>query len=274
MLRQEELQGLDYWQRYGFAHVGLMYHLHPKLFMQTTLNGELYGCNGSFVHTQAGTLDHQEVNLLPNVNLTWNIGSWNLSTRYTAMVKRPNANQLNPYRDESNPTFIRVGNPELRGSYTHNISISPSVEVKIFTFPTYISVKYSLTASGNSIVPYQWVDQENRNIVSYANLGKYLSQTALLEFSPTFSKQLSLTLNAGAGWQQSVFADGSDNANLSFNGGGSINYSFSKEGRCSLDCSYSPFESEVQSVRNTNYVSMNFKADYYNAKIKLGVRFK
>jgi len=62
----------------------------------------------------------QTFNYAPNAYLMYNIGSGkNLRFDYRGRSEAPSVYQLDPSRDETNPTNIRMGNPDLMPRFTH-----------------------------------------------------------------------------------------------------------------------------------------------------------
>lgn len=59
-------------------------------------------------------------NFAPNGYLKYNMGKGkNLRFDYRGRSESPSVSQLDPSRNESNPTHIRIGNPDLRPKFTH-----------------------------------------------------------------------------------------------------------------------------------------------------------
>ncbi|MDF2438484.1 MAG: hypothetical protein K0Q95_2860 [Bacteroidota bacterium] len=88
-----------------------------------------------------------------------------LNFRYTTNSNQPSIDQLQPIPDNSNPNQIRIGNPALLPTFSHNLNLS---------FNTYkpISGKY-MWMNGNFSV----IDNAFANSIVYDSLGRTISKT-------------------------------------------------------------------------------------------------
>ncbi|HEX8517849.1 MAG TPA: outer membrane beta-barrel family protein [Bacteroidia bacterium] len=85
--------------------------------------------------------------------------------RYTTNSSQPSLNQLQPIPDNSNPNQVRIGNPDLLPTYSHNFNAS---------FNTYkpLSGKY-IWCNGN----FSITDNAFANATTYDSIGRTISQT-------------------------------------------------------------------------------------------------
>jgi hypothetical protein len=97
-------------------------------------------------------------NLLPNARFQYNFSKFkNLSINYSTTTNQPTVSQLQPVPDNSNPLNIRLGNPDLKQEYSHNIQgglqmVSPYKNKNMFAF-------FRMQTTQNKIVNYDEVDQ-------------------------------------------------------------------------------------------------------------------
>ncbi|MBK5284626.1 MAG: outer membrane beta-barrel protein [Bacteroidia bacterium] len=112
--------------------------------------------------------------------------------RYRTESTQPDVNQLQPVPDNSNPNYVRIGNPDLLPTFTHAFD---------FNFNSYKPV------SGRNIwsnIHYQVNNDAFANLTSYDSLGRTISQTVntngsksaygYLNFDiPMFEKKLSIS---------------------------------------------------------------------------------
>ena len=64
-------------------------------------------------------------NVLPNGRFQYTFGRGRTFTAdYRTRVNAPSVSQLQPVVDNSNPLYIRSGNPDLRPEYTHTLNIN------------------------------------------------------------------------------------------------------------------------------------------------------
>lgn len=62
------------------------------------------------------------VNILPNATFRYNFSRFrNLNVYYNASTNQPSAAQLQPVPDNSNPLYVKLGNPDLKQEFTHSL---------------------------------------------------------------------------------------------------------------------------------------------------------
>jgi hypothetical protein len=111
---------------------------------------------------------HQQ-QFAPNLQLNYSVSKYGqLFTNYAISSSAPSAEQLSPVADNTNPLFMKVGNPSLKGTFTQNISA---------TYYYYQPVRgFSLNISGNGsmgrneIVTDQYYDSLGRQTSTYRNV--------------------------------------------------------------------------------------------------------
>ena len=71
--------------------------------------------------TQSTKVERDDVGLFPSLHLGWRqSGAVTWILNYSLRIQRPNPQDLNPYRNLTNPYDIRVGNPNLQNEQTHS----------------------------------------------------------------------------------------------------------------------------------------------------------
>lgn len=96
-------------------------------------------------------------NLLPTADFRYNFSRFrNLSLNYSTSTNQPSMQQLQPVPDNSNPLYIREGNPDLRQEFTHRLRanlnlLSPYRNRNFF-------LNFTATSTSNRIVNYDSVD--------------------------------------------------------------------------------------------------------------------
>lgn len=115
--------GMDYEQSVAYANAMLMGSVFKRrLGYSLALNTENVINKGINVSTSR-SLDYHELNLIPKITLSWRVlKNYQLWSSYTCISRRPRQEQLDPYRDVSDPYNINVGNPNLKGEITHTFS--------------------------------------------------------------------------------------------------------------------------------------------------------
>lgn len=86
--------------------------------------------------------------VVPSASIGMKIGQMqNLRFGYDMRIRRPSIGYLNPYLDDSNPTYIRQGNPNLESEKSHRLSLSFSSFTQQFNLN--LSLRHSF--NNNSI---------------------------------------------------------------------------------------------------------------------------
>lgn len=145
-------------------------------------------------------ITHQNVkqsinNILPYLGYMYKFSdNSRFNLRYTTNSNQPSINQLQPIPDNSNPNQVRLGNPDLRPTYSHNFNMS---------FNSYkpISGKYiwcngSFTITDDAFANYTTYDSIGRTVSKTVNTdGNYNGNVYIGGGLPFFSKALQLNPN-------------------------------------------------------------------------------
>jgi len=104
----------------AFRHQRTEYNFTAGVNWQQTLSGNTF-------HSPNGdsSLRLSFLSVLPNANLQVNFSKYqNLRLFYNTFTNQPAITQLQPVPDNSDPLNIRVGNPELKQEYYHNLRLN------------------------------------------------------------------------------------------------------------------------------------------------------
>ncbi|WP_321333706.1 TonB-dependent receptor domain-containing protein [uncultured Bacteroides sp.] len=146
-----------------------------------------------------GRGDDFKVNLddvIPSASLGIKIGkTQNLRGGYNMRIWRPSIYYLNPYRDESNPTSISYGNPELKSEKSHVFNLSYSSFTAKFNLN--LSLRYSF--NNNGIESYSFLENGILNN-TYKNIGKSRNSGLSLYANWNASSMTRLYINADGGY--------------------------------------------------------------------------
>lgn len=170
-----------------------------------------YRLNGQFSVVEdselLGRVDKNYLNLTPNVSY-WKTmkGNKRLNARYAMGVTPPNIADLQPYKDISNPLYIREGNPDLEPEVSHSFNTGYSM----YDPATFINLRLSFNSTfyQNQVVQNQTIDPETlvttykagnvsggQRYYPYLGFGFPIVKTkasAYLSANPSYSKSLSL----------------------------------------------------------------------------------
>jgi len=87
-----------------------------------------------------------------------------LSIEYITSSQNPTINQLQPVKDNSNPNFINIGNPNLLPTFTHGVNLN---------FNSWKSVSGKYTWLG---LNYYYTNNDISNSTSYDSIGRTVSK--------------------------------------------------------------------------------------------------
>jgi hypothetical protein len=129
-------------------------------------------------------LKRNVVNLSPMAQLRYNFSrTKNLRVDYDGTTSQPNLTQMQPVPDYSDPTNIKIGNPDLNPRYTNRLSL------RLQNFNPEVQFAYMLMADGNFVV---------NDIVSYTvNQNDYSGnrQTRYENVNGNYSANLRFMMN-------------------------------------------------------------------------------
>ncbi|MFX1707342.1 TonB-dependent receptor [Chitinophaga sp. CC14] len=111
---------------------------------------------------------HQQ-QFAPNLQLNYSVSKYGrLFTNYSISSSAPSAEQLSPVVDNTNPLFMKVGNPLLKGTFTQNLSLM------FFVYQPVTGFTFNLSGNGsvarNEIVADQRYDSLGRQISTFQNV--------------------------------------------------------------------------------------------------------
>ncbi|WP_081835032.1 MULTISPECIES: TonB-dependent receptor domain-containing protein [unclassified Bacteroides] len=133
--------------------------------------------------------------LVPALSATASLGeSQNIGLNYNLRIRRPGIEELDPYRDRSNPSAVSYGNPQLDAEKTHNLALVYSLSGSRFSMNA--TLRHSL--SSNAIQQYSFYRDGLLN-TTFGNVVKN-NKTALnlyLNWSMTGSTRMLLNAEAG-----------------------------------------------------------------------------
>jgi hypothetical protein len=170
-----------------------------------------YNLNGQFSVVEEsenlGTVDKNYLNITPNVSYWKSMkGNKRLNAGYSMGVTPPNISDLQPYKDISNPLYIREGNPDLKPEVAHSFNAG----YNMYDPATFINFRVSLNSTfyESQVVQNQTIDPETfvttykagnvsggQRYFSYIGFGFPIVKTkfnAFLNANPSYTKSLTL----------------------------------------------------------------------------------
>ncbi|WP_238555019.1 TonB-dependent receptor [Chryseobacterium sp. P1-3] len=104
-----------------------------------------------------------------NINIYYQLAEGkNISLYNYSNFTIPGAEQLTPYKDESNPLITYTGNPDLKNTWTNSMYLYFNNFNKIKNINYYINIGF--TYRNNDIINYTKYDDAGKQIVTYDNV--------------------------------------------------------------------------------------------------------
>jgi hypothetical protein len=183
------------------AGLKFIYEVKKMRFTIGTKARNVYVNNNNVFRDQRITQNFN--NILPFSTLRYKFSdNKSMDIRYTTSSQNPTISQLQPVRDNSNPNFINIGNPNLLPTFMHNLN---------FNFNSWKSVSGKYTWMG---LTYNYTNNDIATATAYDSIGRTLSQAINVNGNyslngyigtsmPFFSKKLELAPNLWSSYTNS-----------------------------------------------------------------------
>ncbi|HCN52161.1 MAG TPA: hypothetical protein DIT10_24295 [Chryseobacterium sp.] len=154
-----------------------------EMKVNSIYNGQQYDLQKNFV------LPEYNVNLYYQLSEGKTLSVYNYSN-FTI----PTAEQLTPYKDESNPLVTYTGNPNLKNTWTNNLYLYFNNYNKVKDLSYYFNLGF--TYRNNDIINFSTYDDSGKQIVTYDNISGNKNFNAGGGFSKVFKwKNHKLVIN-------------------------------------------------------------------------------
>lgn len=154
-----------------------------EMKVNSIYNGQQYDLQKNFV------LPEYNVNLYYQISEGKTLSVYNYSN-FTI----PTAEQLTPYKDESNPLVTYTGNPNLKNTWTNNLYLYFNNYNKVKDLSYYFNLGF--TYKNNDIINFSTYDDSGKQIVTYDNISGNKNFNAGGGFSKVFKwKNNKLVIN-------------------------------------------------------------------------------
>jgi len=214
-------------------------------------------------------------NLIPSVSIQRSFKTSSINFGFTQRIQRPGIQQLNPFVDRSNPTFITAGNTLLKPELDNTFELTYSNFTK-----NAINIGLSYAFSNNSIQNVSSLLVEERNnkkdtvtYTTFENLGSNKTLGLNVNTNMSITKQFTLSLN---GQVNHVWLSGNFNGGMYHNDGftgnafGNIRYRFDNGFAFSFNAGY--FSGGVNLQGNNSPFIFNqylLSKDFFKKKMTL-----
>lgn len=216
----------------------------------------------SFSNRQFNVVPYLSVTFIPKV-------SHNLSLSYTQRLQRPGIYMLSPAVDDTDPTRLSYGNPELEAAVYHSLNLQYS----------HYAAKWSMTfslntfLSNNNMSSYSFSDTEGITNSTYSNDVRSRSYGFNGSFSFRPSEKLNLSFSYNGGYSQNDF-DTMDihTDNFTFSQNLNLDFALWKQARFMLGENYSTGYSWLGSKsKGYYYYYMGVKQQFLKKKLDLSI---
>lgn len=135
---------------------------------------------------------------LPSANFNYKFNrTSNLRFRYSGSTNQPTIDQIQPVRDNSDPTVLIKGNPDLKQSYRQSFNLTYNMWQSLSDFSIWSFANFDNTF--NDIVLNTYIDESRRSISTYTNVnggyGGYMGVNLNYKLSSNFSLRTGIDLN-------------------------------------------------------------------------------
>ena len=219
--------------------------------------------------TTDSTLAKSFQNILPTGRFQYNFGrNRTFTADYRTRVNAPSVTQLQPVVDNSNPLYIRQGNPNLRPEFTHSLNINYRTFDQT-TFQSFV-VSLGLTNTYNRIVNYTTITQSGAQVTRPVNADGYYSLFGFVSLGKALTwggQRVNLNYTTNLNGSRGIsFVNGQLNRSLNLNVGQGLSLNTNIKEKTDLNLSgnitYSVANYSAQPTQNTRYLTntANFRA--------------
>lgn len=186
----------------AMSHVGkgVIQYANPKMSLNVGLEATQTKFKLQDLDKQS-TFSRNYINLGPNSNFRYKISrEYTFSASYNGTTRQPTLDQIQPIRELNNPLYQVIGNPQLKPSFNNNIYVNFN-GYKAKT-EQYISIGSNYSFVQNEIVSTEFIDANNKRIISYINIDGNRSYGGNIYYDRGFSK-LNLSLGGNISYNKS-----------------------------------------------------------------------
>ncbi|HEV8285548.1 MAG TPA: outer membrane beta-barrel protein [Chitinophagaceae bacterium] len=149
----------DYKNDYGYTNAGIRLRKQTKTYnyaaglswQQSELEGKVIGTNKDSIISKSFT------NFLPNARFQYYFSRFkNILINYSTSTNQPSVSQLQPVLDNTNPLYVKLGNPNLKQEFIHTVRLNTSL-VNPYKNRNFF-IFFTLQQTQNKIVNYDKIN--------------------------------------------------------------------------------------------------------------------
>lgn len=215
------------------------------------------------------------LNILPNLRYRKEMArAKNFELNYTTSVQEPSAQDLQPIIDNADPLNLRIGNPNLKVAYTHDLGVN-YMRFNQFEMRSFFT-DFTTTFTTNKVAYERSVDSAFRQIIRPINVRNDFQARTYTNFStPMRFMKAKLNLNVNLNYNRALQPVNSQTlvANT-YRSNFDVMIENRKKDHLDLQVGsgldFNTTHFEVQSLRNQQFVNQNY---FIDALYKFGTRF-
>lgn len=227
--------------------------------------------------TKDSTIRQSTVNFAPLAHFNYNFSrNSRLRASYRGQTQQPSLEQLQPVPDNSNPLYIRLGNPDLKPSFSNNLNISFNNFDPVTMRSFFASVGGSMVL--NQIVNATYLSSDGKQTSQPVNVNGSYNMNAYIVNGFPLSKNLdrpaSLNTNTQVGYNRGVsFVNNQKNYTGNFNITQGVNFAYTHDElfdfTAGANVNYNSARFSIDKTSNYNYFDYVFNLDA-NVNLPLG----
>ncbi|WP_343700535.1 TonB-dependent receptor [Chitinophaga sp.] len=227
--------------------------------------------------TKGSEIRQSTVNVSPLAHFNYNFSAKKrLRASYRGQTKQPTLEQLQPVPDNSNPLFIKEGNPDLRPSFSNNVNISYNAYNQESMRSFFAAMNGSFVL--NQIVNATSLTDDGRQVTRPVNVNGNYNFSAFVvngfSMNQRQDRRTAINTNTNLTYSREIsFLNGQQNFTNNFNitQGANFNYSHGELFDISAGGSvnYNRARFSVDKRNNTDYFNFGLSLDF-NVNLPLG----
>lgn len=258
----------DFENSYSYTNAGLRLRRQTKKYN--------YAAGLSWQHTEmegkvtSGSKDSviskNFNNLLPNARFQYSFSKFkNLTFNYNSSTNQPSVSQLQPVPDNTNPLYVKLGNPNLKQEFTHNFRfnasfINPYKNRNFFAF-------FTLQQTQNKIVNSDKINSLGVDSVMPVNVNGVYNLNGTLSWGfPVHFLKGSVDFSSNLGYYNGKqFINAEANGIKTLTLGPDVRLDMNPTEKINLSLSaglnYSRSTYSIQSARSAEYLDQDYSAE-------------
>ena len=173
----------DFENTYSYTTAGLRIRKQTKTYNYAIgANWQKAELEGVITNLKDSVIGKSFINILPNARFQYNFSRFkNITLNYSTNTNQPSITQLQPVPDNTNPLYVKLGNPDLKQEFTQSVRlnaqfVNPFKNRNIFAF-------FTLQQTQNKIVNYDKINSIGVDSVMPVNVNGVYNMNGNVSFS-------------------------------------------------------------------------------------------